>query len=54
MQDTLRSFREVVQEISEKYSIPFEIAESILIDWTKILYEGMTNIKESDLSNFEG
>lgn len=40
----LKSFQDVVKEISEKYGIPFEIVESILIDWSRIIYE---NMKES-------
>jgi hypothetical protein len=41
MEKELRSFQEVVRELSEKYNIPFEIVENILIDWTKLLYENM-------------
>ena len=39
--EELRSFQDVVRELSEKYDIPFEIVEGILIDWTKLLYENM-------------
>jgi hypothetical protein len=37
----LKSFQEVVKELSEKYNVPFEIVENILIDWTRLLYENM-------------
>jgi hypothetical protein len=41
MGEGLKSFQDVVRELSEKYNVPFEIVESILIDWTKLLYENM-------------
>ena len=41
MVDELRSFEDIVRELSNKHNVPFEIVESILIDWTKILYENM-------------
>ena len=44
----LKSFQDVVRELAEKYNVQYEIVESILIDWTKLLYE---NMRES--FNFE-
>ena len=41
MKGELKSFQDVVRELSEKYNVPFEIIEGILIDWTKLLYENM-------------
>lgn len=41
MGNELKSFQEVVRQLSEKYNIPYEIVESILINWTKLLYENM-------------
>jgi hypothetical protein len=41
MEKELRSFQDVVREISEKYDVPYEIVESILIDWSRIIYENM-------------
>lgn len=41
MREELKSFQDVVRELSEKYNVPFEIVESILIDWTRLLYEDM-------------
>jgi len=41
MGEELKSFQDVVRELSEKYNVPFEIVESILIDWAKLLYENM-------------
>jgi hypothetical protein len=49
MGEELKSFQDVVRELSEKYNVPFEIVESILIEWTKLLYE---NMRES--FNLEG
>jgi len=41
MGNELKTFQEVVRELSEKYNVPFEIVEEILIDWTRLLYENM-------------
>jgi len=41
MGNELKSFQDVVRELSEKYNVPFEIVESILIEWTRLLYENM-------------
>jgi hypothetical protein len=38
MYSNLRPFRDVVRELSVKYNIPFEIVESILVDWVELLY----------------
>ena len=37
----LSSFEDLVNDLSEKYNVPFEIVEAILIDWIEILYETM-------------
>lgn len=44
----LYPFEDVVKELSQKYSIPFEIVDSILIDWIRLLYE---NIRGSYAEN---
>jgi len=41
MKEELKSFQDVVRELSKKYNVPFEIVENILIDWTRLLYENM-------------
>lgn len=41
MVEKLSTFRDIVQALSNKYNVPFEIVESILIDWIKVLYEDM-------------
>jgi hypothetical protein len=46
----LSSFADIVHDLSEKYSTPYEVVESILIDWMKLLYD---NISYTDLSDFE-
>jgi len=43
--DELRPMSAVVEDLSQKYNVPFEIVESILVDWVKLLLEG---IRDSD------
>lgn len=50
--NNLRTFEDVVRELSEKYNIPYEIVEGILIDWTKILYLDMCSVSTEDLNSF--
>ena len=39
MTKTLLSFQDIVELIASKYGVPFEIVESILIEWIEILHE---------------
>lgn len=39
MKQELRSFGDVVRELSEKYKVPYEIVEQILIYWIRVIYE---------------
>ena len=41
MKRELRSFQDVAKELSEKYGIPYEVIENILIDWVRLLHETM-------------
>jgi hypothetical protein len=41
MGQNLRSFQDVARELSEKYSVPYEVVENILIDWVRLLHETM-------------
>lgn len=50
----LLSFQDIVRDLSQKYSIPFEIVESILRDWVELLSQTTHSTNDSDLSNFEG
>ncbi len=37
----LRTFQEIVDDLAKASNTQFEITESIIIDWTKLLYENM-------------
>jgi hypothetical protein len=42
----LRSFEDLVREIAEKYNVSFELVESILIDFVRVLYYDMQKVKD--------
>jgi hypothetical protein len=48
------SFQEVVKLLSEKYGVPFEIVESILVDWLIILHETMPESFDSEEKYING
>ena len=40
--EKLRSWEEVAQELSERYNIPLEIVEAIILDYLGLLYYSLT------------
>lgn len=42
----------ISQELSQKYGVPFEIVESILIEWVKLLYENIRDVPPEDIELF--
>ncbi len=42
----LRTFEEIIGDLAKASNIQFEITESIIIDWTKLLYENMRDIED--------
>lgn len=54
MAERLKTFTDVIRELSEKYDIPFEIVESIIMDYVSILYHSISPTEGLDLFNFEG
>lgn len=50
----LYSFEDIVRDMSEKYSIPFEITECIIRDWCEILYRTVSPTGSPNLFDLEG
>ncbi|MCX5991147.1 MAG: hypothetical protein NTZ04_02275 [Chloroflexi bacterium] len=40
--NTLQSFEEVAQGLSQKYGVPYEVVEAMLHDWMNTLYLSVT------------
>jgi phosphate starvation-inducible membrane PsiE len=49
----LKSLQEIIKEFSEKYHVPYEIIEQILIDFIAIEYYGLTGRKINSEDSFE-
>lgn len=50
MNNELESFTEVIHFLSEKYNVPYEVVESIITEWVRILYR---SIHEENEISFE-
>ncbi len=46
--NTLQSFEEIAQGLSQKYGVPYEVVEAMLHDWMNTLYLSVTGREAYD------
>ena len=49
----LKSFREIVKDISEKFGVPEETTEAIIVEWLGVLYYAATGRNPDDSFHFK-
>ena len=49
----LKPFKGVVRDISEKYGVPEETVEAIIVEWLGVLYYAATGRNPDDSFHFE-